>query len=332
MDLAQLYKELAPYRTPNVALYFADAGLSATLGWAFFLVALLPIGSGWAGFAILASALALFRALAFIHELVHQREMFAFRVFWHSLVGIPLLLPLLLYLPVHHDHHNTRTYGTLKDGEYEHFTGRLGLMVFKLLALNIALPVALILRFAVLTPLSPIFPIVKNKIIPGFIHLALRIPFHAPPLPIEFRRESAIYEWVCAAHAWLLILLWLNGHPGMVVTWAVLLVIIATLNTIRAMFSTHLYDQRDTGRDLPAQMEDSINLESRGLFSFLMCPVGLQYHALHHLAPQLPYHHLAAAHSHLMKTLSPDSPYRRNTVKTAQAGWQRLIDSTQGLP
>jgi fatty acid desaturase len=40
-------------------------------------------------------------------------------------------------------------------------------------------------------------------------------------------------------------------------------------------------------------------------------PVGLRFHALHHLFPSLPYHNLAAAHARLMAALPADSPYRR---------------------
>jgi fatty acid desaturase len=43
----------------------------------------------------------------------------------------------------------------------------------------------------------------------------------------------------------------------------------------------------------------------------LWAPVGLRYHALHHLMPRLPYHNLAAAHRRLVATLPSDSDYRR---------------------
>lgn len=40
------------------------------------------------------------------------------------------------------------------------------------------------------------------------------------------------------------------------------------------------------------------------------CPVGLRYHALHHLFPALPYHNLPEAHRRLMAGLPADHPYR----------------------
>jgi fatty acid desaturase len=40
-----------------------------------------------------------------------------------------------------------------------------------------------------------------------------------------------------------------------------------------------------------------------------MFPVGLRYHALHHLFPFLPYHNLGKAHARLMAQLPPGSAY-----------------------
>ena len=40
-------------------------------------------------------------------------------------------------------------------------------------------------------------------------------------------------------------------------------------------------------------------------------PVGLRYHALHHLLPRLPYHNLGKAHARLSAQLAAISPYHR---------------------
>lgn len=330
MNLTQIHRELATYRKPNQAIYFLDAGISAAVGWLLFWLAVSQLNPALRVLAFVASALALYRALAFIHELVHQRELSVFRAFWHLVAGIPLLLPLLLYLPIHRDHHNARTYGTSADGEYDNFKGRLWLMISKLLVINFFLPVALVVRFAILTPLSVVLPVVRREIIPGFVHLALRIPFKAPPLAENMRRESLLYEWACAAFAWLIMVAWLTDHKEPVIAWALLLIVIATLNTLRALISTHLYVQQSLGRDLEGQLRDSINIEGRGLLTQLLCPVGLQYHALHHLAPQIPYHHLATAHAFLTRTLPDDSAYHSSTVQNWKAGWLKLVTATTG--
>jgi fatty acid desaturase len=40
-----------------------------------------------------------------------------------------------------------------------------------------------------------------------------------------------------------------------------------------------------------------------------LCPVGLRFHALHHMLPSLPYHSLSEAHRILMTALPSDSIY-----------------------
>jgi fatty acid desaturase len=61
---------------------------------------------------------------------------------------------------------------------------------------------------------------------------------------------------------------------------------------------------------LPEQVADSINITGQTWLTVLMFPVGLRYHALHHLFPFLPYHNLGKAHRRLMAQLPADSPYR----------------------
>ena len=59
-----------------------------------------------------------------------------------------------------------------------------------------------------------------------------------------------------------------------------------------------------------AQVEESINHTGQTWLTVLLFPVGLRYHALHHLFPALPYHRMGTAHRRLMQNLPPDSPYR----------------------
>ena len=59
-----------------------------------------------------------------------------------------------------------------------------------------------------------------------------------------------------------------------------------------------------------AQVEESINHTGQTWLTVLLFPVGLRYHALHHLFPALPYHRMGTAHRRLMQPLPPDSPYR----------------------
>ena len=324
VDLAACRALVDDLRAPNPKRYFVDATLSGVVGWWAYGAAVatssLPMAALW----ITVSCLAMFRVLAFIHELFHQQQMHWFRGHWHVIAGIPLLLPLLLYLPVHQAHHSSRAYGTLQDGEYEQFAGRAYSTVTKLLALNLLIPLALVIRFGLLTPLSFAVPWVRNELIPRFLHLSLRVPFKVSETSGKWQREHRFIEIACMFVAWALCVLAAGTHSRVAIVWAVLIVGIAMLNTLRAAGATHLYDEHPGGRNAVEQMKDSLNVEGNTLSTWLLCPVGLQYHALHHLAPYVPYHHLEEAHRRLMARLPESSDYRRATVNSVWKGWNRV--------
>jgi fatty acid desaturase len=64
------------------------------------------------------------------------------------------------------------------------------------------------------------------------------------------------------------------------------------------------------------QFLDSVNVPPPALLPFLWAPVGLRYHALHHLLPRLPYHNLGKAHARLSAQLAETSPYHRVEEKS----------------
>ena len=170
-------------REAKPMVYFADLLLCTVVGWGLFALALGGGSFGWRLLAFVASSLLLYRAVGFIHELFHQQSMKGFRILWHALAGVPLLIPFLLYLPIHQGHHNAKTYGTKDDGEYDEFHGHAVSMSIKLFALNLALPLALMVRFGILTPLSTVLPVVRREVIPNFVHMALRMPYRASGSP-----------------------------------------------------------------------------------------------------------------------------------------------------
>jgi fatty acid desaturase len=316
---------LEDLRPPRPALYLADAGGSALAGWAAFLAAgLLPAGP-LAALAFLAGCLFNYRALAFIHEWNHQLGLRRLRHLWHALTGVPLLLPLLLYLPIHQGHHSARRYGTADDGEYEQFAGRPRWMTLRLMTLNLVLPLALVVRFGVLTPLGAVLPVVRQRVIPGFVHLSMRIPHVAPEITGSMRAEAIRIEWACFAWVMLLGVAMAAGAGPWVGLWYAQLVVIAMLNTLRAVCATHGYVEQPGGREALGQVADSINVTGGGWPTGWICPTGLRFHALHHLAPYLPYHALPEAHRRLMQALPADSAYHRATVPTLSEGWRRLL-------
>jgi fatty acid desaturase len=57
------------------------------------------------------------------------------------------------------------------------------------------------------------------------------------------------------------------------------------------------------------QYLDSVNVPPPAMLPELWAPVGLRYHALHHLLPSVPYHNLPAAHRRLLTELPANSSY-----------------------
>jgi fatty acid desaturase len=98
-------------------------------------------------------------------------------------------------------------------------------------------------------------------------------------------------------------------HWSRVVLLSSLAVYILTLNYVRTL-AAHRY--RSDGQKLTHvdQLFDSVDVIGTPVLTELWSPVGLRYHALHHLFPSIPYHNLGTAHRRLMQQLPADSPYR----------------------
>ena len=82
----------------------------------------------------------------------------------------------------------------------------------------------------------------------------------------------------------------------------------AVLNQLRTLVA-HLWENDGDPMTVTAQYLDSVNVPPPGIMAELWAPVGLRYHALHHLLPSMPYHSLAEAHRRLAKELGADSTY-----------------------
>lgn len=325
---AEVTRDLA---TARPGIYWPDMLLSAAVGYAALAGAMLidntlvAIGSG------VIATLALYRALLFIHELthIHRNALPGFRLAWNLAVGIPMLTPSLMYENVHTLHHARTRYGTAEDPEYLPLAlmKPWSLPLFILIAL--LAPPALLFRSAVLVPLGAIFPRVRRMVWERFSALSINPAFRRRPPEGDFARQVLWQE--LGASAWAIAVLasvfWLGWRP-----LAIALVVLsgtAVLNQLRTLVA-HLWENDGEPMTVTAQFLDSVNVPPPAPLAELWAPVGLRYHALHHLLPSLPYHSLGEAHRRLRAKLGLNSTYDRASYSGLFGLIGRIARSTMG--
>lgn len=269
----------------------------------------------WATFSGLfaVSAILYMRSVMFIHELVHlpERGFVGFRFAWNALCGIPLLVPSFLYYP-HIDHHRRKHYGTERDGEYLDLSHRHPAALILFVAAAIAVPIAALVRFTIMTPVAWLIPGFRVWVEQHASSMIIDIFYLRGDFGAKARQIMRIQEVLCFLWCVGLIFSWYVGRISNTTVFsgylmAVALVIVNNVRTLGA------HQWLGDGRELSfeQQLLDSVNYPYRWWFTELWGPVGTRYHALHHLFPSLPYHNLGKAHRRLMAGLPEKSIYRQ---------------------
>lgn len=303
--------------TPNAAIYWVDTIVSVVLMWGGLYVAATTGNLVIGLVAGLVSVLALYRALSFIHELTHIRDDEApgYRTGWNILVGVPLMTPSLMYEGVHNIHHIKDRFGTALDPEYlplSRFTP-LGLAGFLFVAL--LAPLGVILRSVVLIPLSFVVPPLRKYLKTKLSALIINPDFVREDLN-RWRTAWVLQDIGCWLWSWAVIAATVAGVLPLraVLTGLAIFAVATFVNQARTLVA-HLWDNEGDKMSLDEQFLDSVNVPPPNLASELWAPVGLRYHALHHLLPRLPYHNLGKAHARLAQALGADSPYHHASAK-----------------
>ncbi|MCR9117628.1 MAG: fatty acid desaturase, partial [bacterium] len=180
----------------------------------------------------------------------------------------------------------------------------------------IAFPGLVLMRF-ILAPLTFISRPIREFTLRRLSSFTFNWRYERTVEPAQRFRFAAL-ELACCARALIIPGAVLFGvtEPTRVLQLYLLGASVVMLNQLRQL-ADHHFEGDGERQTMSQHVQDSCNYVGRDPLTWLMFPFSIQYHALHHLFPSLPYHNLAFAHQHLLSELPADSPYRDLT----QPGW-----------
>ncbi len=291
---------------PNPAIYWSDFFISAFLGWGSFVLALgESVLSVRQIFFVILACFSLYRAASFIHEIAHfKKDSFkVFRWVWNVFCGFPLMIPVFLYQSVHFDHHKQNLYGTEKDGEYFPFAikGRKWIVIHILFSFIV--PVIFFARFSVLSTLSLFNKKFRYFLMSKMSALVIDLDYQRPESSWKNNEDWKVQELLACLYTWIFLgSVLAEIIPAMaLILWYCVEALIFLVNSLRTLGAHRYQNPKGEEMSYPNQMLDSVNIPGNRWVTPLWAPVGLRFHATHHLFPDLPYHALEEAHYRLVQ-------------------------------
>jgi fatty acid desaturase len=327
-QILEMHELLKGFQQPDASRYIWDISLTFLIHQISFWVAAFHWDEPlifWS--SAIVAAFSAYRGIHFNHEVVHQMDRLPFL---HSLYnftfGFWCKFPAYFYLS-HRHHHAKTTFGTLKDPEYAHLKGKWFPALILPLILSLVVPFTVWLRFAIFPSLL-MFGGSKFRL---WAHRYLTSvplqPRYARPDPSETdMHQWLIEEYLTGVYSWALMGLILEGFLPweVLLVWGICASIIFFFNHFRAM-TAHGYASFYRTQNFAQQILDTQTVEGSGPWFHLWAPLSITYHTLHHLAPNIPYHNLPAAHRHLMSVLPSDHPYRKGVFSNFHKAFWPLV-------
>mgnify|MGYP000597037898 CR=1 FL=1 len=166
------------------------------------------------------------------------------------------------------------------------------------------------LRWGLLGPLSYVIPPLRRFIVHYLSTLVINPTYQRRMPEGRMARRWMIEEAGTAIVCWTVLLAMITGVIGTswLVEWYLISSSILVFNHVRTLVA-HRYHNDGEPMDLLEQYRDSVNLSGGSWVDAILAPVGLRYHALHHLLPTVPYHSLGAIHRIMLSELPAQTPY-----------------------
>ena len=313
--------------TPNASIFWCDfigSVVTAYVAASIYLASDFASVMGWVAFAV--SVVAMYRASMFIHEIVHlpKQEMVGFRRIWNLVAGVPMMVPTFTYQS-HLHHHSSQHYGTEHDGEYLPFASGTVWQVLVYLTQIVLQPLLVFLRYLIWTPISFLHPKLRAWTLANASSLVINFKYTNEKRPLQHTREDTFWELFTWFRTVIMIALVLMGIMPFIRLPKIMLLamVVLTVNHLRTL-AAHRY--RNDGHAIShlEQFQDSTNITG-SWWTELWCPLGLRYHALHHLFPGIPYHNLGIAHRRLLAAHSEGSIYHQSVYANFQSVVKELF-------
>jgi fatty acid desaturase len=317
---------------PDQRIYWVDFLTTMAVGEIGFLFAsMAPAWSAYqlAGFVV--AVLAFYRATVFTHEIAHARigTLKPFTILWNLLCGIPFMMPSFMYGD-HKAHHVNHSYGTANDAEYLPLAlgTRLGLAAY--FGQVFLVPILLMIRFMVLPPLTWLIPPLRPIVWERMSNIGtINWEYRREPITDPAERRAALWQEIgCFVYGASFVTLVIVGIVPWF-TWLMFYLVflcVTAINYVRTL-TAHRYLSDGHEVTYLEQLLDTNTVPGHPILTELWAPLGMRYHALHHVVPSLPYHNMGIAHRRLMATLPADSPYRRTIRRGLIDAVRNVLDS-----
>jgi fatty acid desaturase len=223
----------------------------------------------------------------------------------------------------HLDHHRRKMFGTERDGEYLPLASLSPLLIVVYLSQCLWVPPPAVVRFSILTPLTWICPPLRRWVYKHASSLVMDPSYIRPAPIVTSLRKIRLQELGCFLYLLVCLIIplyFLHRWPiPLVIQAYVTGIVLVLMNCLRTLAS-HRWSSEGKEVTFVEQMLDSVTMDNDSPLAVLLNPVGLRYHATHHLFPSMPYHNIRAAHKRLLARL-PDDKTRCRAFVTGLSGW-----------